>query len=98
MYFQLQHNFFFPIPDVVSCLSTTIISYIRNLVHIIACLYLYLQMDSYLTTLHHFEIGEDFMQYIQRHPTMRREPEDFLLEDFNPEEDEYVITCSAVRV
>jgi hypothetical protein len=68
-YFQLQHNFFSPIPEV---------------------------MASYLSAVQDCEVGQHFMQYIRRHPTMSREPEDYLFEEFNPEEEEYVIRIMAV--
>jgi hypothetical protein len=60
-YFQLQHNFFSPIPEV---------------------------MASYLSAVQDCEVGQHFMQYIRRHPTMSREPEDYLFEEFNPEEED----------
>ena len=43
-------------------------------------------MDSYLSTVHDFEIGAEFMLYIKRQPTITKEPEDFVFEVFKPEE------------
>lgn len=45
-----------------------------------------MQMDHYLSTLHDFEIGMDFMMYIKRQAAMTKEPEDFVFEAFNPME------------
>ena len=56
----------------------------------------YLQMASYLSAVQDCEVGQHFMQYVRRHPTMSREPEDYLFEEFNPEEEEYVIRIMAV--
>ena len=47
-----------------------------------------MQMDSYLSAVQEYEVGEDFMRYIERHPKMREEPEDYLFEELNPEEEE----------
>lgn len=47
-------------------------------------------MASYLSTVQDCEVGQHFMQYIRRHPTMSKEPEDYLFEVFNPQEEEYV--------
>ena len=48
-------------------------------------------MASYLSTVQDCEVGHHFMQYIRRHPSMSKEPEDYLFEVFNPQEEEYVI-------
>lgn len=45
-------------------------------------------MDSFLTTVQDYEIGYDFMEYIKKHPKMRKEPEDYLFEEFDPVEEE----------
>ena len=48
-------------------------------------------MASYLSTVQDCEVGQHFMQYIRRHPSMSKEPEDYLFEEFNPQEEEYVM-------
>ena len=43
-------------------------------------------MESYVGTVQEYEIGHDFMHYIERHPKLQNEPEDYQFEEFNPEE------------
>lgn len=49
------------------------------------CLLL-LQMDSYLGVVQDYDIGSDFMHYIERHPKLKDEPEDYQFEEFSPDE------------
>ena len=32
-----------------------------------------------------YEVGTDFMRYIQRHPQQSEGPEDYLFEEYNPD-------------
>lgn len=46
----------------------------------------FLQMDHYLGVVQDYDIGSDFMHYIERHPKLKDEPEDYQFEEFSPEE------------
>ena len=52
----------------------------------LAILPLFLQMDHYLVAVQDYDIGSDFMHYIERHPKLKDEPEDYQFEEFSPEE------------
>lgn len=51
-------------------------------------------MDHFLSKVDDFEVGEDFMQFIERHHTVTEEPKDFLFEEFDPHKEEYVTAVS----
>ena len=44
------------------------------------------QMVANLSAVQEYVVGRDFMRYIERHPKLKEEPEDYLFEGFNPEE------------
>lgn len=44
-----------------------------------------LKMVRFLDDVREYNIGSEFMAYIQRHPEQQEEPEDYLFEEFDPE-------------
>ena len=43
------------------------------------------QMARNIDEVRDYEVGHEFMRYIEHHPEAKEEPEDYLFEEFDPE-------------
>ena len=95
-YFQLEHNFFTSLPDPVSLRERREEGGRLYFTHGTVHSHLSIEMESNLPPsisqvyqkmldVREYQVGTDFMRYVQRHPQRREEPEDFHFEEYDPD-------------